>query len=80
VAFVGANVSDSSGNARAFLAAHPVSYPSYHGSSASLTWLAQIEGMPTTIFLNRAGKVVDVHTGQYQTEGTLVDDIQRYAG
>jgi cytochrome oxidase Cu insertion factor (SCO1/SenC/PrrC family)/thiol-disulfide isomerase/thioredoxin len=80
VAFVGANVNDGSGNAQAFLAAHPVSYPSYHGSSASLSWLAQIEGMPTTIFLNRAGRVVDVHTGQYQTEGTLVDDIQRYAG
>jgi thiol-disulfide isomerase/thioredoxin len=80
VAFVGANISDSTGNAQAFLAAHPVSYPSYRGSSASLSWLAQIEGMPTTIFLNRAGKVVNVHTGQYQTEGTLVDDIQRYAG
>lgn len=80
VAFVGANVNDSTGDARAFLAAHPVSYPSYHGSSASLSWLAQIQGMPTTIFITRAGKVADVHTGQYQTEGTLVDDIQRYAG
>jgi cytochrome oxidase Cu insertion factor (SCO1/SenC/PrrC family)/thiol-disulfide isomerase/thioredoxin len=80
VAFVGDNVNDSAGGARAFLAAHPVSYPSYHSSTTSLSWLAQIEGMPTTIFLNGAGKVVDVHTGQYQTEGTLVDDIQRYAG
>jgi cytochrome c biogenesis protein CcmG/thiol:disulfide interchange protein DsbE len=80
VAFVGADVNDSAGNARTFLAAHPVSYPSYQGSSPSLSWLAQIEGMPTTIFLNAAGKVVNVHTGAYQTEGTLVDDIQRYSG
>ena len=78
VAFLGTNVNDSPGNARAFLAAHPVSYPSYEGSSSSLSWLAQIEGMPTTIFLTRAGTVADVHTGQYQTEGTLVDDIERY--
>jgi cytochrome oxidase Cu insertion factor (SCO1/SenC/PrrC family)/thiol-disulfide isomerase/thioredoxin len=80
VAFLGANVNDSTANARAFLTAHPVSYPSYQGSSSSLSWLAQIEGMPTTIFLGRSGKVTDVHTGQYETEGTLVDDIERYAG
>ena len=33
--------------------------------------------MPTTVFVNRAGKVVEVHPGQYQTEGTLIDDVQR---
>jgi cytochrome oxidase Cu insertion factor (SCO1/SenC/PrrC family)/thiol-disulfide isomerase/thioredoxin len=80
VAFLGVNINDDAGNARGFLSGHPVSYPSYQGSSDSLSWLAQIEGMPTTIFVSRTGKVVDVHTAQYQTEGTLVDDIQRYAG
>lgn len=79
VAFLGVNVNDRPGDARRFLAAHPVSYPSYTGSTSSLSWLAQIEGMPTTIYVNRAGHVTDVHTGQYQTEGTLVDDIERYA-
>jgi cytochrome c biogenesis protein CcmG/thiol:disulfide interchange protein DsbE len=79
VAFVGANVNDPSGDAQAFLAAHPVSYPSYQGTGASLSWLAPIQGMPTTIFLDRSGHVSDVHTGQYQTEGTLADDIERYA-
>jgi cytochrome oxidase Cu insertion factor (SCO1/SenC/PrrC family)/thiol-disulfide isomerase/thioredoxin len=80
VAFVGANINDTTASARAFLDAHPVSYPSYQGSTASLSWLAQIEGMPTTIFVDRSGRVADVHTGQYQTESTLVDDIERYAG
>jgi cytochrome oxidase Cu insertion factor (SCO1/SenC/PrrC family)/thiol-disulfide isomerase/thioredoxin len=80
VAFLGVNVSDSAGDARSFLAGHPVSYPSYQGSTASLSWLAQIEGMPTTIFVGRSGKVRNIHTGQYQTESTLVDDIERYAG
>lgn len=79
VAFLGVNVADASTAARTFLAAHPVSYPSYQGSTTSLSWLAQIEGMPTTIFVDKAGKVASVHTGQYQTEGTLIDDIERYA-
>jgi cytochrome c biogenesis protein CcmG/thiol:disulfide interchange protein DsbE len=80
VAFVGVNINDQPGNARSFLAAHPVSYPSYTGSTSSLSWLAQIEGMPTTIYLTPRGTVRGVHTGGYQTEGTLLDDIQRYAG
>ncbi|HWE15095.1 MAG TPA: SCO family protein [Solirubrobacteraceae bacterium] len=80
VAFLGVNLNDSTGAARTFLASHPVSYPSYQGSSASLSWMAQIEGMPTTIFLSPSGRVRDVHTGQYQTVGSLVDDIERYAG
>jgi cytochrome c biogenesis protein CcmG/thiol:disulfide interchange protein DsbE len=63
VAFIGANVNDTTANARAFLTVHPVSYPSYQGSTSSLSWLAQIEGMPTTIFVTRSGKVDDVHTG-----------------
>jgi hypothetical protein len=35
--------------------------------------------MPTTIFLNRAGKVTYVHTGQYDSLGTLEQDIDLYA-
>ncbi len=80
VAFLGVNVNDSSSAARSFLAAHPVSYPSYTGSPSSLSWLAQIQGMPTTIFVGRTGRVTAVHTGQYQTEATLEDDIARYTG
>ena len=33
--------------------------------------------MPTTVFVSRSGRVVEVHPGQYQTEATLVYDIQR---
>jgi len=79
VAFLGADTNDSAGNARAFLAKHPVSYPSYQTSSAQLAPLASIEGLPTTIFVSRAGKVVSVHTGQYRAEGSLDGDIANYA-
>jgi cytochrome oxidase Cu insertion factor (SCO1/SenC/PrrC family)/thiol-disulfide isomerase/thioredoxin len=81
VAFLGADTNDSSGDARSFLTQHPVSYPSYQTSTTNITQIAPggLQGLPTTIFINRAGKVVYVHTGQYDSQGTLDSDIQTYA-
>jgi cytochrome oxidase Cu insertion factor (SCO1/SenC/PrrC family)/thiol-disulfide isomerase/thioredoxin len=77
VAFLGADMNDSSGDARSFLANHPVSYPSYPASD--LSSLAVLESVPTTVFVSPAGKVFGVHIGQYGTEAALENDIQRYA-
>jgi len=79
VAFLGADYQDSRADARSFLAAHPVSYPSYEASSGQLAPLATVTGMPTTIFLNRAGQVAHVHIGQYDSQGTLDQEIESYA-
>ena len=81
VAFLGADTSDSPGDAQAFLAQHPVSYPSYQSTEPQLQSVLPggVEGLPTTIFINPAGKVVDVHTGQYESQGTLDGDIDSYA-
>jgi len=79
VAFLGADSSDSAGDAQSFLSKHPVSYPSYETTTSQLGSLASIYWLPTTIFVNRAGKVVHVHTGQYQSQGTLDEDISTYA-
>jgi cytochrome oxidase Cu insertion factor (SCO1/SenC/PrrC family)/thiol-disulfide isomerase/thioredoxin len=79
VAFLGADSEDSSGNARAFLAVHPVSYPSYAVTTEALNAITPVSGLPTTIFLDPAGKVVHVHIGQYGAEGTLEEDIRTYA-
>jgi len=79
VAFLGADTNDSPGDARSFLAQHPVSYPSYQTTTSGLSPLAPIAGLPTTIFINAAGKVVYVHTGQYETQGTLDQDTNTYA-
>ena len=79
VAFLGADTNDSTPDARSFLAQHPVRYPSYPVASTDLSSLAVLEGFPTTIFINPAGKVVFVHTGQYQSEAALDNDIQHYA-
>jgi cytochrome c biogenesis protein CcmG/thiol:disulfide interchange protein DsbE len=78
VAFLGADSDDSPGDARSFLAQHPISYPSYQTSTSQLTSMAQIIGLPTTIFINRAGKVVHVQTGQYESQGALNADIASY--
>ena len=79
VAFLGADTNDSTGDARNFLQRHPVSYPSYQTSTSGLGSLATIEGFPTTIFIDRTGRVIDVHTGQYSTQATLNNDIKTYA-
>ena len=79
VAFVGADTNDSSSDARSFLTQHPVSYPSYPTAQSDLSSQAVVEGLPTTIFISPAGKVVHVHTGQYDAETALDNDIQHYA-
>ncbi len=79
VAFLGADTDDSAGNARTFLSQHPVSYPSYQTTTSALSSLASFVGLPTTIFINRQGNVVDVHTGQYTSQSTLDGDIESFA-
>jgi cytochrome oxidase Cu insertion factor (SCO1/SenC/PrrC family)/thiol-disulfide isomerase/thioredoxin len=79
VAFLGVDTNDSPSNATAFLAEHPVSYPSYQGASTDLSALASIESLPTTIFVGRSGKVVFVKIGQYDSQGALDADIQSHA-
>jgi cytochrome c biogenesis protein CcmG, thiol:disulfide interchange protein DsbE len=82
VAFLGADTDDSPSDAQQFLRQHPVSYPSYTGTSGQVGSLARggLEGLPSTLFIDRAGKVVQVHTGQYDSQGALDGDIATYAG
>ena len=79
VAFLGANADDTTGDAKAFLKQHEVSYPSYSVSTSQLGSLAQIQGLPTTIFINKRGKVISVHSGEYDSAGVLDTDIATYA-
>ena len=81
VAFLGADVNDDAADAHAFLAQHPVSYPSYQMRTEQLTGIVPqgVLGTPTTIFIDRVGKIVAVHTGQYEAQGTLDADIESNA-
>jgi cytochrome oxidase Cu insertion factor (SCO1/SenC/PrrC family)/thiol-disulfide isomerase/thioredoxin len=78
VAFLGADVRDDDADALAFLASHPVSYPSYPMSLPQFTGIVPqgMLGEPSTVFINPAGKIVAVHTGQYEAQGTLDADIE----
>jgi hypothetical protein len=60
---------------------HPVSYPSYQASTSQLSSLVPqgIRATPSTVFINRAGKIVWVTTGQYKSQGNLDSDIVTYA-
>ncbi len=80
IAFLGADADDSAGDAHSFLQQHPVNYPSYSVQTTQLTPLASIEGLPTTIYISRAGKVAYVHTGQYSNQKSLDSDIATYGG
>jgi cytochrome oxidase Cu insertion factor (SCO1/SenC/PrrC family)/thiol-disulfide isomerase/thioredoxin len=81
VAFVGLDTGDSSAGAKQFLAQHPVSYPSYQSPNAAAdSALASIVGLPTTIYVSPSGKVVEVHSGEYVSQGTLDADVRTYTG
>jgi cytochrome c biogenesis protein CcmG, thiol:disulfide interchange protein DsbE len=80
VAFLGLDVNDETGAARRFLDQHPVSYPSYFDDGGhAAAWLGHFVGLPTTVFLDRAGRVVATHAGQYTSAAALAADISRYA-
>jgi cytochrome oxidase Cu insertion factor (SCO1/SenC/PrrC family)/thiol-disulfide isomerase/thioredoxin len=81
VAFIGADANDTPGDARVFLREHHVSYPSYPTSTSDLGKLVPggVEGYPTTIYIDRTGRIVNVHDGQYESQSTLDADLGRYA-
>jgi thiol-disulfide isomerase/thioredoxin len=69
IAFLGVNSEDHDGDARKFLRAYPVTYPSYSDGSGKIA--ASINAglaFPTTVFIDRKGKVVIAHPGQYRNE------------
>lgn len=81
VAFLGADIADPGGGARAFLRAHYLPYPSYTDPSYAIAnAIGAHVGLPTTVFYGRDGKVAYVHQGQYASERALVADVKRYAG
>ena len=81
VAFIGLDTGDSSTGAQQFLAQHPVSYPSYQSPNAAAdSVLASIVGLPTTIYVSPTGKVLNIHSGEYVSQGTLDSDISTYTG
>jgi cytochrome c biogenesis protein CcmG/thiol:disulfide interchange protein DsbE len=65
VQFVGVNVtaSDDASQARAFVREHAVPYPVALDSKGTVAQLYQVTALPTTLFINRDGQIVDRVTG-----------------
>jgi thiol-disulfide isomerase/thioredoxin len=80
VAFLGLNVDDATGSARSFIAKYPLPYPNFEDPNSTVfRSLGGSAGLPTTFFLDRNGKVVYPHQGQFRTEDDLLAAIRRYS-
>jgi hypothetical protein len=80
VAFLGANVEDSTKGAQNFLAKRPLPYPSYVDNKLKITGLLKPAGAaPVTGFYDTNGKLVHLHAGPYDTAAELERDIKKYA-
>ena len=80
VAFVGVATQDSKENAGAFLAEHPVTYPSYLDFDGKVANGYGVIGAPATIFYDARGEKAYFHQGKYTSAADLEADIERYAG
>jgi cytochrome c biogenesis protein CcmG, thiol:disulfide interchange protein DsbE len=80
VAFIGIDSGDySRADARTFLRAFPVSYPSYYDQSgqAGLA-ITDSSFTPVTVFIDRRGREF-IHQGPYLSVAKLERDVRRYA-
>jgi cytochrome c biogenesis protein CcmG/thiol:disulfide interchange protein DsbE len=80
VAFVGVNSDDNRGDARDFLAEHPVPYKHFEDPNQEIAASFNgVQGFPATAFYDADGKREYVHFGSYANEEQLAEDIDRYA-
>jgi thiol-disulfide isomerase/thioredoxin len=80
VAFIGVDSGDSSrADARAFLRAFPVSYPSYYDESGQAgVALTDSTFTPVTVFYDSRGREY-IRQGPYLSSAKLEQDVRRYA-
>ena len=80
VAFVGINVNDSRDSAQAFLDERSPGFASVFDADArAARSIGADRAMPSTLFLDRVGKVVHTKLGGYAQAEQLEADIRRYA-
>lgn len=79
VAFLGLNAKDNRAAAHRFLRRYPMTYPSVEDPKGSAYESLKAGYLPSTVFIDAAGKVRIVHSGQYTKDADLEADIDRYA-
>jgi thiol-disulfide isomerase/thioredoxin len=60
---LGVNVEPKSGDAEGFLKSTPVSFPILFDPDSKVSRLYEVSGMPSTVILDRSGKVRYIHHG-----------------
>jgi len=74
---VGVNVEPSSGDAAKFLKSTPVSFPILFDPDSKVSKLYEVSGMPSTVIVDRTGKVRYVHHGYKPgDEGDYLNQIR----
>ena len=63
VAFVSVNVQDPSAQARGFVERYGLSFPVVLDGGADVAWAYRVTGLPTTFFIDAAGRIRFVHQG-----------------
>ena len=66
IRFLGIDVEDARGDARAFEREHRIGYPSIFDPSASLAGKLGFFGLPTAYLVDRRGRIAAVLTGKQQ--------------
>ncbi len=80
VAFLGLDTKDDRGDALAFLRDEPVAFPHLFDPDARGARAVEAgTSFPTTVFLDRAGRVAGVHQGPYTSDADLLADVRRHA-
>ncbi len=74
---VGVNVEPNATDAQKFLKGTPVSFPILFDPNSAVSQLYQVSGMPSTVIVDREGKVRYVHHGYKPgDEGEYLDQIR----
>jgi peroxiredoxin len=74
---IGVNVEPNTADAQKFLKATPVSFPILFDPTSAVSMLYQVSGMPSTVIVDRTGKIRYVHHGYKPgDEGEYLDQIR----
>jgi len=80
IAFLGLDSNDAPEAARTFLRDLPVPYPSYSDPDQELARSIGADQLPTTIFIDPQGDIVETKFGPYEVADDLLADIDRLFG
>ena len=74
---IGVNVEPNAADAEKFLKGTPVSFPILFDPTSAVSMLYQVSGMPSTVIIDRTGKIRYVHHGYKPgDEGEYLDQIR----